>query len=77
MSPAKSNSSAKGEPRTYEEAVAELEKILSSLDGNFVDVDALATQVQRASFLISWCRDRIGAAQVEIDKVTADLGDDD
>ncbi len=77
MSPAKKNTIAEGEPGTYEDAVAELEKILSTLDGNFVDVDALAAQVQRASFLISWCRDRIGAAQIEIDKVTADLGDDE
>lgn len=65
------------EPKNYEQAVAELEKILSTLDGNSVDVDALAAQVQRASFLIGWCRERIDAAQFEIDKITSDLGDDE
>lgn len=76
MSAAKKQTEA-DEPQSYEQAVSELEKILSSLDGNSVDVDALAAQVQRASLLISWCRDRIDAAQFEIDKITTDLGDDE
>lgn len=66
-----------GEPKGYAEALAELEKILSVLDGNSVDVDALATQVQRASSLITWCRGRIDAAQLQVDKVVAGLGDDE
>lgn len=77
MSPAKKNASTGDEPANYESAVAELEKILTTLDGNSVDVDALAAQVQRASFLITWCRERIGSAQLEIDKVTAELGDEE
>ncbi len=69
--------SASDEPKGYTAALTELEKILSILDGNSVDVDALAMQVQRASFLITWCRGRIDAAQLQVDKVVAGLGDDE
>ena len=60
----------------YAEALAELESILRQLDTADVDVDVLAAQVQRAAALIGFCRDRIGAARVQIEQVVADLGDD-
>lgn len=77
MNAARKNDVAGGEPSNYEAAVAELERILSTLDGNSVDVDALAEQVRRASFLISWCRDRIESAQLEINTITSDVADDE
>jgi hypothetical protein len=33
--------------------------------------------VQRASYLISWCKDRIAAAQLTVDTLVADLGVDE
>jgi hypothetical protein len=36
----------------------------------------LATKVQRAAALITFCRDRISAARVQIEQVVADLGAD-
>lgn len=59
----------------YAEAVAELELILDRLERSDVDVDVLAEQVRRAAELIAFCRDRIGAARVQIDQVVADLGE--
>jgi exodeoxyribonuclease VII small subunit len=59
----------------YAEAVAELEQILDRLERSDVDVDVLAEQVRRAAELIAFCRDRIGAARVQIDQVVADLGE--
>ncbi len=59
----------------YAEAIAELEQILDRLERSDVDVDVLAEQVRRAAELIAFCRDRIGAARVQIDQVVADLGE--
>lgn len=60
----------------YAEALAELEQILAQLERADVDVDVLAAQVQRAAALISFCRDRIGNARLQIDQVVAGLAPD-
>ena len=65
------------EPSGYAEAMREVETILGELDSNNVDVDVLATKVQRASYLISWCKDRIASAQLTVDTLVADLGVDE
>lgn len=68
----------------YADAMAELESILDDLEDDDLDVDVLASRVERASTLITLCRDRIGAARVQVEKVVASLdavvpppGDDD
>jgi exodeoxyribonuclease VII small subunit len=66
-----------GEPAGYAEAMREVESILSELDSNSVDVDVLATKVERASFLIHWCNERIASAQMTIDALVSDLGVDE
>lgn len=57
----------------YAEALAELERILRELEGSDVDVDRLSSHVERAAQLITVCRDRIGRARMQIDRVVADL----
>lgn len=64
------------EPQGYAEALAELEAILDELERSDVDVDRLASQVQRAARLVSFCRERIDHARVQIEQVVADLGDE-
>jgi exodeoxyribonuclease VII small subunit len=51
----------------------EVESILSELDSSSIDVDVLATKVERASFLITWCNERITAAQLTVDTLVADI----
>lgn len=63
----------KDEEIGYAEALAELEKILAELERADVDVDMLATRVQRASELIRLCRDRIGNARTRIEDVVGGL----
>jgi exodeoxyribonuclease VII small subunit len=70
MAPKKSATTA---PAGYAEAMREVEQILSELDSNSVDVDVLATKVERASFLITWCNERIAAAQMSIDTLVASI----
>jgi hypothetical protein len=54
-----------------------LEKILGEIDGPAVDVDVLASKVERASYLVTWCNERITSAQLAIDEVVANLPDID
>jgi exodeoxyribonuclease VII small subunit len=61
-----------GEPG-YAEAMAELDGILRELEGDAVDVDRLAERVARAADLIRLCRDRIGTARLQIERVVAEL----
>ncbi len=58
---------------SYAAAAAELETILTELDDDQLDVDVLATRVRRASELIRFCRSRITAARVEVERIVADL----
>ncbi|MEN9505437.1 MAG: exodeoxyribonuclease small subunit [Actinomycetota bacterium] len=60
----------------YAAALAELEQILAQLERPDVDVDVLATQVERAAQLIEFCRDRINRARLQIEQVVATLDDD-
>jgi len=50
----------------YEDAVTELEEILSELSDDDIDVDHLAERVKRATELVKICRDRIAAARLEV-----------
>ena len=57
----------------YAEAMRELEEILDALEDDDLDVDVLAANVERASALIQLCRDRIGNARIQVEKVVASL----
>lgn len=72
MATKKGNQSA---PKGYAEAMAEVESILAELDSNSVDVDVLSERVERASFLINWCSERVSSAQMTVDALVADLAD--
>ncbi len=61
------------DPVSYRDALAELDEILAELEGDAVDVDRLGLRVKRAAELIALCRQRIGAARVEVESVVADL----
>lgn len=65
------------EPQGYAEALSELEAILSEIDNPKVDVDVLSDRVARASFLITWCKERIANAQFSVDEIVESLGDDE
>jgi exodeoxyribonuclease VII small subunit len=61
----------------YGQAMAELEAILDELEGDQLDVDLLATRVQRATELLQVCRARIARAQEDVDRIVSDLEDFD
>ena len=64
--------SERGAPaRGYAEALAELDRILAGLEDERVDVDHLGAEVRRAAELVAFCRQRILAARLEVEQVTA------
>ena len=50
----------------YGEAMAEIEKILASLQEENADVDTLAERVRRASELIAACRAKLRKAESDV-----------
>jgi exodeoxyribonuclease VII small subunit len=60
-------------PAGYAQALTELDAILGELERTDVDVDVLAAHVQRAAELISFCRERIGNARLQIEQVVSTL----
>ncbi|MBQ3209272.1 MAG: exodeoxyribonuclease VII small subunit [Alistipes sp.] len=54
---------------SYSEAMAEIEKILGSLQSSDCDVETLAKRVERASELIDLCRKRLRKAEADVDKL--------
>ena len=60
-------------PVSYAAAQQELDTILRELEDDTIDVDHLAERVERAAVLIRHCRERIGAARTEVERIVADL----
>jgi exodeoxyribonuclease VII small subunit len=61
----------------YEEAMADLEKILEELEAEDSDLDNLAERVRRASELVRHCRDKIHQTEMEVEKVLKELPEAD
>tara|TARA_B100001142_G_C14160778_1_gene588364 strand:- start:499 stop:696 length:198 start_codon:yes stop_codon:yes gene_type:complete len=57
--------------QSYVSAISEIEEILRSLDTENVDIDRLATDVQKAAELIAFCRDRLASTQTEVERIVS------
>jgi exodeoxyribonuclease VII small subunit len=57
---------------SYSRSLAELEEIISRIESEVVDVDALADQVKRASALIRACREKLRNTEEEVRKVLSE-----
>lgn len=57
------------EKMNYGEAMAEIEKILASLQSENADVDTLAERVKRASELIAACRAKLRKAESDVNAI--------
>ena len=55
----------------YAESMAELESILASLENDDVDIDTLASKVERASLLIAHCEQRLRATELSLETILA------
>jgi exodeoxyribonuclease VII small subunit len=58
---------------TYSQALNELEKIVGEIESEEADVDVLAEKIKRASQLITFCREKLRAAEDEVKKVLSEM----
>ena len=58
---------------TYESAYQELEQIYTLINTEQVSIDDLATKVKRASFLISYCQEKLKNTEAEINNIISGM----
>ena len=56
-------------------AMAELEAILSRIEAEEIDVDALAAELRRAAELLEVCRAKIRRAEAEVTQIVQQLAE--
>jgi exodeoxyribonuclease VII small subunit len=66
-------SGANGDEIRYRDAMAELEGLLDEIDNDGVDLDELALKVERASRLITVCRDKIEQTEMQVKSIIEGL----
>lgn len=57
------------DPKSYQEALEELETIVAEVDDRNVDIDVLSEKVKRAHELIAFCQSRIDAVRFEVENI--------
>ena len=58
---------------SYGEAAARLDEILAKIEEGEVDIDELSGLVKEAATLVSLCRDKIHAAELQVKTITEQL----
>lgn len=59
-------------PKSFEEALRELEDILTSIESGEVGLEESLTRYERGNFLIQHCRGVLGQAEKQIELLTRD-----
>lgn len=54
---------------SYDAAYAELKEISQEIENETISIDVLAEKVKRASFLISFCQDRLRSTENEVNNI--------
>jgi exodeoxyribonuclease VII small subunit len=60
----------------YQEAIEEIEDILSRIENEELDVDELSAKVKRVSSLIKICKDKLYKTEEEVEKILKDIDAD-
>jgi len=58
---------------SFRAAMDELEGILERIEGEEIDIDALAEELRRAAQLLDLCRGKIRKAEVEVTQIVQSL----
>jgi exodeoxyribonuclease VII small subunit len=53
---------------TYEEAFAELQRIVEAVQSEQIGIDELAERTRRANELIAWCRERLRQVEASLEQ---------
>ena len=57
---------------TYSQAMERLEKIVSQIDNNELEIDELAVKIKEAYVIIAFCSDKLTKADREVQKLLSD-----
>jgi len=55
--------------KTYEQAMCELEEIISQIESNELNIDQLSDKLKEAQVLITFCKEKLYKADKEIQKI--------
>jgi exodeoxyribonuclease VII small subunit len=53
-------------PATYEEALAELERLVAAMEGGQMPLDRLLESYRRGAELLGYCRERLDAVEQQV-----------
>jgi exodeoxyribonuclease VII small subunit len=71
---AKNNNPKPVKDLKYDDALIELQEILSSLQDETLSIDDLTTSIKRASELLEACNSRLRTTQKEVEEIIEKLG---
>lgn len=60
-------------PKTFEEAIREVEAILREIEGGQLGLEESLTKYERGNFLIRHCRDVLGSAEKQIELLSGSV----
>jgi exodeoxyribonuclease VII small subunit len=63
-------------PKSFEEALAELEQILARIESGEVGLEESLLKYERGNFLIKHCRDVLNQAEKRIESMSKDAADE-
>lgn len=58
------------QPKSFEEAIAELEQILGAMESGEVPLEESLVRYERGTYLIAYCRQVLGKAEEQIEQLT-------
>lgn len=64
---------AQAVPVSFEEAVAELEALVNTMDSQNLGLDQLLTDYKRGAYLVKYCRDRLSQVRKEVTEIEQTL----
>ena len=59
--------------QTYNEAVAELELIISKIENQELDIDELSINVKRVAELLDFCKMKLKSTEEDVQKILKDF----
>lgn len=63
---ARSAASASKEPASYEQAIAELDRLVAQMEGGQLPLDQLLDTYRRGAELVAYCRGRLQAVEEQV-----------
>lgn len=68
---------AKKDSFSYNQAIKEIETILSEIEGGELDVDELSVKIKKASELMKKCKLKLRTVEREVENILSDMEEED